>query len=116
MKLEDHGDDLTNLDDEMERIFNEVFLVNFKESPPVVRLESEDLYKPSCIIYWADCCPVELHKHGQRCTDLIKTTADALSGSVVALMLLTVQKHNLELNVNQAVKWYVTLVRMSRRN
>jgi len=31
-------------------------------------------------------------------------------------MLLTVQKDNLELNVNQAVKWYVEFVRMSGRN
>jgi hypothetical protein len=63
----------------------------------------------------ADWCPVGLHKLGEWCTDLIKTTADALSGSVVALMLLTVQKNNLELNVNQAVKWYVKFVCMLRR-
>jgi len=89
MKLEDHGRDIDDpeiLNAEMERIFNEVFLANLKESPPIVRLE-------------------RLHKLGEWCTDLIKTTADALSGSVVALMLLTVQKNNLELNVNQAVKW-----------
>ena len=46
-----------------------------------------------------------MHKPGQRCTDLIETTANALSGGVVALMLLAVQKDNLELNINQAVKW-----------
>jgi hypothetical protein len=32
-------------------------------------------------------------------------TADALSGGVVALMLLAVQKDNLELNIKQAIKW-----------
>ena len=67
-------------------------------------------------MYCADRCPIGLHRLGQTCTDLIETTADALSGSAVALMLLTVQKDNLELNVNQAVKWYVEFVRMSGRN
>ena len=32
-------------------------------------------------------------------------TADALSGGAVALMLLAVQKDNLELNIKQAIKW-----------
>jgi hypothetical protein len=50
MKLEDHGRDIDDpeiLNAEMERIFNEVFLANLKESPPIVRLESEDFYKPA---------------------------------------------------------------------
>ena len=50
-----------------------------------------------------------MHKSGQRCTDLLEKTADALSGSVVGLMFLSVQKDNLALNINQAVKWYVYL-------
>ena len=57
------------------------------------------------MIYCADCCPVGTHKHGQRCTDLIETTANSLSGNVVALMLLTVQQDNLELSINKAVEW-----------
>jgi len=48
MKLEDHGRDPGDLNAEMERIFNEVFLANLKESPPIVRLESENFYKPAC--------------------------------------------------------------------
>jgi hypothetical protein len=48
-----------------------------------------------------------MHKPGQRCTDLIEKTANALSDNVVALMLLAVQKDNLELNIGQAVRWYV---------
>jgi len=44
-----------------------------------------------------------MHKHDQRCTDLIEVTADALSGDVVAIMLLAVQRDNLELGVKQAI-------------
>jgi hypothetical protein len=45
-----------------------------------------------------------MNKPGQRCTELIEMTANALSGSIVALMLLAVQKDDLELNINQAIK------------
>jgi hypothetical protein len=45
-----------------------------------------------------------MHKHDQRCTDLIEVTANALSGGVVALMLIAVQRDNLELSVTKAVK------------
>jgi hypothetical protein len=45
-----------------------------------------------------------MHMPNQRCTDLIEKTAKALSGSVVLLMLLAVQKDNLELNIKQAVE------------
>ena len=41
----------------------------------------------------------------QRCVDLIEMTADVLSGGAVALILLAIQKDNLELNIRQAVKW-----------
>jgi hypothetical protein len=54
------------------------------------------------------CCidihPIEMQKHGQRCADLIEMTADALSGGAVALMLLAVQRNNLELSIKQAIK------------
>jgi hypothetical protein len=46
-----------------------------------------------------------MHKHGQRCTDLIEKTVDALRDDVVALMLLAVQKDNLELSIKQAITW-----------
>ena len=45
-----------------------------------------------------------MHKPDQRCTDLIEVTANALSGDVVDLMLMAVQRDNLELSVKQAVK------------
>jgi len=46
-----------------------------------------------------------MHKAGQQCTDLIELTANSLSGDVVALMLVAVQKDNLKLSVTYAIKW-----------
>ena len=45
-----------------------------------------------------------MHKNGQQCTDLIKLTTNSLSDSVVALMLIAVQKDNLEVSINHAIK------------
>jgi uncharacterized protein (DUF952 family) len=42
---------------------------------------------------------------GQRCIELIETTANALHSGAVALILLSVQKDNLELNIKKAVEW-----------
>ena len=42
--LEDEDRDLALLDDEMERMFSEHYLSNFKRSPPFVRLEGEDIF------------------------------------------------------------------------
>ena len=54
------------------------------------------------------CCidihPIEMQNHGQGCTGLIEMTADALSGRAVALMLVAVQKDNLEIGIKQAIK------------
>jgi hypothetical protein len=46
-----------------------------------------------------------MHKHGERCADLVEKTANMLSGNVIALMLLSIQKDNLELNIKKAVEW-----------
>ena len=54
---------------------------------------------------FCNLCPVGMHKPGQRCTDLIDVTANTLSVGVVALMLMAVQRDNLELSVKQAVRW-----------
>ena len=45
-----------------------------------------------------------MQKHRESCAGLIEMTADALSGSVVALMLLAVQKDSLELSIKQAIQ------------
>ena len=46
-----------------------------------------------------------MHKPDQKCSNLIEVTANALSGGVVALMLIAVQRDNLELSGNQAIEW-----------
>ena len=45
-----------------------------------------------------------MHKPDQKCSDLIEVTANALSGAVVALMLMAVQRDNLELSVKKAIE------------
>ena len=51
-----------------------------------------------------DIHPIEMQKHEQRCAGLIEMTADALSGGVVAVMLMAVQRDNLGLSIKQAIK------------
>ena len=46
----------------------------------------------------AKCCSTEMHKQNAHCDDLIEKTAAALNEDAVALMLLAVQKGNLELS------------------
>ena len=46
-----------------------------------------------------------MHKHDQRCTELIEVTAKALSGGAFGLMLIAVQRDNLELSIKLAVEW-----------
>ena len=48
--------------------------------------------------------PIGMNNPGQRCTDLLEVTANALCGGIVALMLMAVQSDNLELSIKQAIK------------
>ena len=104
MKLEDEGRDPgAHLYEEVEAMFNQYYLAGLSGSPPFVRLESENFLNqlaPISIFLFE-----EMHKHYQRCTDLIEVTANALSGGVVALMLMAVKHDNLELSVKQTIKW-----------
>jgi hypothetical protein len=43
-----------------------------------------------------------MHIHGRHCGDLIEKTAAALNDDAVMLMLLAVQKNNVELSVKSA--------------
>ena len=45
-----------------------------------------------------------MNKAGERCTDLINLTANSLSSGVVVLMLVAVQKDNLEVSINHATE------------
>jgi len=55
-------------------------------------------------MFYAKFCPAGMHKKGQQCTELVEKTANELSSGVIAIMLLAVQKDNLELSIKQAVK------------
>jgi hypothetical protein len=105
MKLEDQGSDTGPelLNAEVEKVFNEQYLANLTGSPPVVCLESENFVNEH-IMYYANSCLTGMHRPGQQCTELIEKTANGLSESVVVLMLLAVQKHNLELSMREAVR------------
>ena len=54
-------------------------------------------------LYFAKFYAIGMHKNGQQCMDLITLTANSLSGGVVTLMLVAVQKDNLEVSINQAI-------------
>jgi hypothetical protein len=49
--------------------------------------------------------PAEMHMKESRCDGLIQETAAALNEDLVGLMLLAVQKGNLELSVKTALSW-----------
>ena len=55
-------------------------------------------------LYFTNFCYADMHRPHQRCTDLIELTANSLSVDVVALMLAAVQKDNLEVSINHAIK------------
>jgi hypothetical protein len=56
-----------------------------------------------CRAAHADDSLAEMHMKESRCDGLIEKTAAALNEDVVALMLLAVQKGNLELSVKTAL-------------
>lgn len=66
-----------------------------------VRFSKGDLH--SC----TDFISAGMHETGQYCTELLETTANALNDGVVAVMLLTVRRGNLELSINTAVMRFV---------
>ena len=45
-----------------------------------------------------------MHKKGQQCAELIEKTINELSSDMVAVVLLVMQKDNLELSIKQAVQ------------
>ena len=55
-------------------------------------------------VYFTNFGPAGMHKDNERCTDLIKLTANSLSGGVVTLMLVAVQKNNLEVSIDHAIE------------
>jgi hypothetical protein len=57
--------------------------------------------QPTCITL---ICCAGMHKEGRQCLELIEMTANALYSGTVALILLSVQKCNLELNIKKAIE------------
>jgi len=102
IKLEDQHREPAVLDAEVETVFNQHYLASLTGPPPFIRLESEDLHCHRTM-YYTNLYPVGMHKSDQRCNGLIELTASTLSGDAVALMLLAVQRDNLELSINQAI-------------
>ena len=51
-----------------------------------------------------------MNKQGARCVNLIEATAEALNDDAVALMLVAVQKDNIGISVNLALKLSVLQV------
>jgi hypothetical protein len=104
MKLVDEGGNPETFETEAESVFNNHYWGRLSETPPFVRLESEDFFfsqfTPIFNFYY-----VGMHQPGERCTNLIDVTANALSAGVVYLMLMAVQRDNLELSVKQAIQW-----------
>ena len=47
----------------------------------------------------------EMHMKNSHCNDLIEKTAAALNDDITALMLLSVQRDNLQLSVKTALNW-----------
>ena len=96
-----------DVNDEAAKIFQEQYLDVIKgSSPRYVRLESKvQCYISHFMIYTFYLA--EMHKVGESCSVLIMETASALSLEVVTLMLLAVQRGNLEMSVKMAVKRYV---------
>ena len=106
MKLEDEDEGRglgQSFETEAESVFNTHYLASLGETPPFVRLESKDFFSQLTPIF--NIYSVGMHKPGQRCTDLIDVTSNMLSAGVVALMLMAVQRDNLELSVKQAIRW-----------
>jgi hypothetical protein len=104
MWLEDQKRDPSFLNAEIERVFSGHYLAGIMRSAPFIRLESED-FDDHRDMYSTDLTPIGMHKPGQKCNGLLGITANALSGDVVALMLLAVQTDcNLELGINYAIQ------------
>ncbi|KAH9052237.1 hypothetical protein EDB87DRAFT_1570526 [Lactarius vividus] len=82
--LEDFGSPDDNVLDVMEKRFEEHYLRPLGGNVRFVRLE-------------------KMNRPNMRCDELIQKTAAALNGDIVGLMLLAVQRNNLELSVKTAL-------------
>ena len=93
-----------NVSEEAEKRFQEYYLRPLGDSVSYVRLESEFsvIFQGYMLMFFE-----EMHTKDSRCNKLIEKTAAALNDDVVTLMLLAVQKDNLELSVKIALNRWV---------
>lgn len=96
---------LKDVDDEAEKIFQDQYWnVIVVDSPRYVRLQSKFHYY-ICGYLVALLYISEMHKVGEPCDALLTETSNVLSTEVVTLMLLAVQRGNLEISARMAVNW-----------
>jgi hypothetical protein len=90
----------SNVSEEVEKQFQEHYLHPLGDGVRFVRLESG--FRAKCqgymLMFFAD-----MHRQNRSCNDLIEKTATALNEDIITLMLLAVQKDNLELSVKMAL-------------
>jgi hypothetical protein len=89
-----------NVTEAVGKLFREHYLDPLGEDVKYVQLESGSR------VLCQDCMlmlPAEMHKQTGCCGDLLEKTAMSLDKDTVALMLLAVQKGNLELSVKVAL-------------
>jgi hypothetical protein len=90
----------SNVSEVAEKQFQEHYLHPLGDDVRYVRLESE--FRVKCQGYVLMFL-AEMHMQNRRCDDLIEKTAATLNDDIVTLMLLAVQRGNLELSVKVAL-------------
>jgi hypothetical protein len=114
MKLEDGSQGLhtgltkADVEAEVERVFGEEYRKLIEEDMPYVRLESKSIFNSW---YAVSKHSLEMHKDGADCLELINETAKALDEATLMMLLLTVQRDNLDLSVRLAVGRYILRTR-----
>jgi hypothetical protein len=91
----------SNVSRVVEKRFQEYYLHPLGHDVRYVRLES--MLGAVCQRHMADATLSEMNMKDSRCDSLVEKTAAALNEDTVALMLLTVQRGNLELSVKTAL-------------
>ena len=94
----------SNLVEVAEKLFQRHYLHPLGNDIISVRLESEfsAKWRGYMLIFFT-----EMHMKNGHCDGLIEKTAVALNEDIVILMLLAVQKGNLEMSVKIALNWWV---------
>ena len=89
----------SNVSEVAEKQFQEHYLDPLGGNVRFVRLESG--FRANCHGYMLIFA--EMHRENRSCGDLIEKTAAALNQDIIALMLLTVQRDNLQFSVKAAL-------------